>query len=99
MCLADDNKINIYYQDTDSMHITKSQVEKLGQLFTEKYGRQLIGKGLGQFHSDFGSLKNKKDPKYDNPLYASWAIKSVFLGKKSYMDVLTNIDGDLGYHI
>lgn len=30
MCLADDNNINIYYQDTDSMHITKSQVEKLG---------------------------------------------------------------------
>jgi hypothetical protein len=30
MCLADDNNINIYYQDTDSMHITKSQVDTLG---------------------------------------------------------------------
>lgn len=29
MCLAEDLKINIYYTDTDSMHIDKKGLEKL----------------------------------------------------------------------
>ena len=47
MCLADDQNIKIYYQDTDSMHIEAHKVEKLNKLYTEKYGKELIGEELG----------------------------------------------------
>ena len=53
MSLADDNDINIYYTDTDSIHIDESGVEPLAKLYEDKYGQKLIGKRLGQFHCDF----------------------------------------------
>ena len=53
MCLAEDNRIEIYYQDTDSMHIKDEDILKLSNKFNEEYKRELIGKKLGQFHSDF----------------------------------------------
>ena len=33
MCLAEDNDLSIYYQDTDSMHIELDDIEKLGKIF------------------------------------------------------------------
>ena len=94
MCLSEDNGINIYYQDTDSMHIDECNIEKLSNLFSEKYSRNLIGKALGQFHSDF-DFKGCKD------IYAS---RSIFLGKKCYIDKLQGTDEKTGenktsYHI
>ena len=94
MTLADSNKINIYYQDTDSMHIDEDQIELLSDLFKEKYGRELIGTDMGQFHSDF-DFANHSDVK---------AVRSIFLGKKSYIDELQGINDDTGnidttYHI
>ena len=53
MCLAEDIDIPIFYQDTDSMHLPEEDVPKLETAFMEKYGRQLNGKELGQFHPDF----------------------------------------------
>ena len=53
MCLAEDNGINLYYQDTDSIHLEESNIKKLSNLFEIKYNRVLIGKDMGQFHSDF----------------------------------------------
>lgn len=83
MCLAEDMDIEIYYQDTDSMHINarldangKSGVEKLAAEFKEIYGKELVGKYLGQFHSDF-------DFKSD---VAPISVESIYLGKKSYID-------------
>ena len=35
MTLADDNDINIYYTDTDSIHIDESGVEPLATLYEE----------------------------------------------------------------
>ena len=78
MCLAEDNNIDIYYQDTDSMHIGTDDIPKLADLFQQKYNRQLIGKNQGQFHSDF-------DSKLGKVLHAD---RSVFLGKKFYIDRL-----------
>ena len=43
---------------------------------------------MGQFHSDFPPI-NGKD---------SWAIKSIFCGKKCYYDKLTNEDGEIAEH-
>ena len=93
MCLAEEKNLVIYYQDTDSMHIDDKDIAILTKEFKIKYNRNLIGKGMGQFHSDFdmGNCKNIV------------ATKSIFLGKKSYYDKLegTNKNGDIidGEHI
>lgn len=93
MCLAEDKDIDIYYQDTDSMHLKDADIPKLSEAFQNKYGRELIGKNMGQFHSDFDLAG------CDNII----AVRSIFLGKKSYIDELqgTNKNGDIetGYHI
>lgn len=93
MGLASDNQIDVFYQDTDSMHMLDRDIPKLVKLFKEKYGKELIGKNMEQFHSDFslGTCKNVV------------AIRSYFLAKKCYMDVLEgeNKNGKIenGFHI
>jgi hypothetical protein len=69
----------IWYQDTDSMHIDSDAVTHLADAFRAKYSRELIGNGLGQFHTDF-DLKGSEG--------AIYAKESIFLGKKSYLDIL-----------
>ena len=78
MTLADDSGINIFYTDTDSIHIEEAGVELLAMRYEERYGQKLIGKKLGQFHCDFeceGMSKIK-------------SIGLITLGKKSYIDKL-----------
>jgi hypothetical protein len=82
ICLAEDLKMNIYYQDTDSMHIDNKSIDTLATEFKLKNNRDLIGKGMGQFHSDF-DMKGCEDV---------IAVKSIFLGKKAYADKLVGID-------
>lgn len=93
MCLAEDNDIDLYYQDTDSMHLKDADISKLSKVFYNTHNRELIGKGLGQFHSDF-------DLSGCNNIVA---VKSVFLGKKCYIDKLEGINKDgekeNGFHI
>ena len=75
MCLAEDLGIEIYYQDTDSMHIEYDKVEYLNQEFTKKYSRELIGSGMGNFHTDFEPAN-------------AYCTRHISLGKKMYLDVL-----------
>lgn len=82
MALAEDMKIKIYYQDTDSMHIQANRIQDLAKAFEEKYGRPLLGDALGEFNCDF-SLKHLKPD--DVPIIST---ESYFLGKKSYIDRL-----------
>ena len=72
--------INIYYQDTDSMHLKDEDINLLEDLYFKTYNRQLRGKELGQFHPDF----NHKNKNCKNVV----SIKSIFLGKKAYFDQL-----------
>ena len=94
MCLAHDEGLEIYYQDTDSMHIKECDIDILAKKYQEIYNRQLIGKNMGQFHSDFDSDIIKKN---------ICAVESIFLGKKCYIDKLEGLDigGNLvnDYHI
>ncbi|MDR1818741.1 MAG: DNA polymerase [Methanobrevibacter sp.] len=89
MCLAENNGIEIFYVDTDSMHIRDKDINFLAKLFKDKYGEELIGSNLCQFHSDFTPVNGK----------TSWSIELIALGKKSYIDILVNEDGDIDYHI
>ena len=52
-----------------------------------KYGRDLIGADMGQFHSDFDELTGDV-----------YATKSIFLGKKAYIDILENDKGEHSVH-
>ena len=107
MCLAEDIGAMIQYTDTDSMHIDFDMVEKLGQEFKEKYGRELIGKKLGQFHTDFefsGSYRivNGRLEKVGDSMESVGEIKaneSYFIGKKTYLDKLVDDAGQECYHI
>lgn len=88
MCLAEDLGINIYYQDTDSMHIESDKINELALRYSKVYKRNLIGKNLGQFHSDF-------DYESDEEVLA---VESIFLGKKSYIDKVRIVkDGKTSY--
>ena len=90
MCLAEDLDIPIYYQDTDSMHMAKDKLEILATEYRKKYGRELIGKNLGQFHPDFDSNILKGE------IYAN---ESYFIAKKIYLDILTDGTKSEDYHI
>jgi hypothetical protein len=78
---AEDNHLQVLYQDTDSLHIACRAVPILEGLYESKYGRVLRGKKLGQFHGDFDSKILSGDV---------YAVESVFLGKKVYLDKLTD---------
>ena len=153
ICLAEDLGLNIYYQDTDSLHIDTDQIKTLSEEYTKIYGRTLIGSGMGQFHSDFESgilkgnmneviclakdlglnihyqdkdilqidtnqiktLSDEYTKIYGRTLIgSSWfnidfdsgkinglihATKSLFLGKKCYIDRMEDGSGAFDYHI
>ncbi|CAL5996681.1 DNA_polymerase [Hexamita inflata] len=88
ICTADDIGCKTYYTDTDSIHISRNQIADVASEYQKRFGRQLIGKQLGQFHSDFQSKLNKAD----NNIYA---CESIFIDKKIYIDklVVTLKDG------
>lgn len=83
MCLADVNGIDIYYQDTDSMHLKLDDVARLEQLYKDKYGVDMLGKGIGEFDVDF-----KVDDPEQDPLYPVRSVVSLFCAKKVYYDRL-----------
>ena len=91
MCLAYDIGCHIYYQDTDSMHIEVDDLPKLVDAYKNTYNRDLIGKQMGQFHSDFTSMNGREDVKY--------AVESIFLMKKMYIDKLLLSDDTIDYMI
>jgi hypothetical protein len=101
ICSAEDNNLKIYYQDTDSIHINDEDIAKLKTIYETKYNRQLIGKDMGQFHSDF-DIKVKKDGK---KIKVNNVVSTglIMLGKKSYIDRLQGVgeDGEIynDFHI
>ncbi|MDY6057938.1 MAG: DNA polymerase, partial [Candidatus Onthovivens sp.] len=102
ICTAQDLGFKVYYQDTDSIHIDYANIPKLSEEFKRKYNRDLIGKGLGQFHSDFAPCKVKNGSKPDVTL----ALLTIINGKKNYIDVkfnpacyFENFDKDKDYNV
>jgi len=120
MCLAEDLDINMYYTDTDSIHIDNSKIGLLAEEYEKINGKELIGSSMGQFHTDFDSdilkdnfnekyniknstnLKFKELPKEEQDKYndSVLARRSIFLGKKCYIDELYSKYCDkVDYHI
>lgn len=94
MCLAEDNGIFIRYTDTDCLHLAENDIAKLRLAYFKKYGNELIGDELGQFHSDFKIInENDKKEKYKDVV----ACKSLYLGKKSYLGSLRGFNVKYGY--
>ena len=92
MCLSEDLDIDMYYTDTDSIHIENDKINYLAEEYKKINNRELIGKNMGQFHSDFDS----------NILEGDIVSKrSIFLGKKCYIDeLISDKSKDLiDYHI
>ena len=81
--VANTEKLTIYYQDTDSMHLKRKDVKKLNEMYKVKYEKDLEGYELEQFHPDF-EIKGACSEVY--------STKSIFLGKKSYIDCLESTD-------
>ena len=63
LCLADDLNINMYITDTDSIHIDNKDIRKLQKEYKKINDRELIGKNMGQFHTDFDSPMLEKRAK------------------------------------
>ena len=82
---ADDCDIKMHYQDTDSIHLSYEDVDKIENGYKEKYGSELVGEELGSFHTDFSMDKANSE---------TYAIESLFLGKKGYIDILESTDKD-----
>ena len=91
--IANDKNYPIYYTDTDSLHCNYDDVEKIEKQFKLKYDRELTGKQLGQFHIDF-EMKDKDGNKRQGKNEEIYATKSIFLGKKCYIDKLESKDGN-----
>jgi len=89
MCTAEDIGVDVMYQDTDSMHLYRDQLDALSDEYRARYGRELIGSRMGQFHSDFGLIHGRGS--------MPMATKSIFVMKKGYIDRLESEEG-IGYH-
>ena len=93
MTLAEDIGCELFYQDTDSMHLYDDDIEKISNEYFKLYDRKLIGDALGQFHSDF-EIKGCDNTK---------SKCFIGLGKKSYIDELIGWDKNdnevIDYHI
>ena len=89
MALAEDEGLNIQYQDTDSMHINYEEVETLAATFKIKYIRDLIGEDMLQFHIDFD---------LEGACGDIYSTESYFLAKKVYIDKLESVDKNGNYY-
>ena len=80
---ANDCNVKIYYQDTGSIHLNYDDVDKIVNRYKEKYNKDLVGQGLGNFHVDL-ELDGAKNEVY--------GIESISLCKKTYIDILEPTD-------
>lgn len=96
MSLAHDNDVKVFYTDTDSIHLRDADIPKLENAYAEKYDKVLIGSKMRQFHTDFDIGTEK--------CHSIVSTKSIFLGKKCYIDLLRGVSVKTGefvqaYHV
>ena len=79
---AGDCDVKVYYQDT-FYTFNYEDVDKNENRYQDKFGSELVGQQLGNFHIDFSM---------DNANSEIYAIGSLLLGKKTYIDILESTD-------
>lgn len=84
---AEDNNLNIYYQDTDSIHLKSDDLTLLKELFLKKYNRNIEGKNLGEFHSDLEMNENKNIKNL-----SVYSTELVVIDKKTYLHKIEGKD-------
>ena len=95
----------VYYTDTDSMHLPAHVIPVLEEKYRDKFGMELIGKSMGQFHTDFdfkscfSIVDGKLSPTTVESKGEIESVASYFMWKKSYIDKLNDEDGNEAYHI
>jgi hypothetical protein len=82
--MAEDDGIDIYYQDNDSMHMDANGVDQLCAKYKQVTGKDLMGKGLFQFKSEFEELDH-------DPGTRPVATDVTYLMKKTYAEKVTCI--------
>ncbi len=93
----------IFYTDTDSIHISQPAWRELELIYKSKYNEQLAGKALGQFHSDFelgGTFMHSAEGELvptdlDSSVLKGGSLysrKLIVCGKKAYLDILTSTE-------
>ena len=75
------------------MHIEAHKVERLNTLYKGKYGKELIGDELGQFHNDFDP-DEWKGKGYKDVV----SVGLIAIGKKMYIDKLRGVAPDGSVH-
>jgi hypothetical protein len=78
-----DLKIAVLYTDTDSLHCVNNGLQLVRHEYERRYGRALIGSNLGQLQHDF-TLDGANEKK------EIYATNSIFLGRKCYIDKITD---------
>jgi hypothetical protein len=93
------------------MHIPDKDIPRLREEFKKRYGEELIGKDMGQFHTDFSLTVPVEEANrlgkvkiVDKNCKNLISVESYFLGKKVYIDKLLGehpVTGETmyGYHI
>lgn len=88
-CTAEDLRMKIFYQDTDSLMLFRKDLDVVENQFEKIYDRKLIGKELGQFHCDFPEIVAKGG--------MPEAVKSIFVGKKIYLNQLRDKNNNIAF--
>ena len=112
MCLAEDLGCMAFYQDTDSIHIRVSDIDKLAENYEILYGRPLL---KGEVKVEQGLSVDEIEERYGNEFVEKemgrfhsdfdskkgevlYAEESIFIRKKMYLDKLKLDNGEVDYH-
>ena len=93
LSLCQQLNIKVYYSDTDSMFIDRKGLERLKAAMRDKYGFEIDGSDMGQFHTDLefegGWERRATDgmlvPTTREPEGEIYVEKGVFIAKKTYL--------------
>lgn len=115
ICTAEDHGIDIYYQDTDSIHLKSADIDKLKLIYSNKYNRLLEGKSLGQFHSDLkpeitpphlkisptdsDDIKCLKKSQLKILNDSTYSTELIAIDKKTYIHTLEGVLNDVKYNL
>lgn len=95
ICLSEENNLDIFYLDTDSLYMIEKHIPELEKLYQTTYNKVLIGDELGQFKRDFKLEYGEPDELGERKKTSNvWSDDSTYLGKKAYCNKLEGFSPD-----